>query len=243
MVLFFALLLASALISGSLLLIRRWFGERLKEQEYIHSSIFGFFTTLYAFFIGFAIVTLWSAFLTAKATVSREAEAIVVAYRTAQGLPHSEPLRAALKNYVKAVIEAEWPQMEIGSMSEAASQKFDVVLNNLCDLGGDSNRVSEIYANLGEAGKQRLSRATTMQGNLYPPVWMILILGFVAVIFGFYLINREHIPGSFTFEFMVIFMVLSCLYFIYDIDTPFSGVINVPPDAFKVAYQRLLAWP
>ncbi len=67
-----------------------------------------FFTTLYAFVIGFAIVTLWSAFLTAKTNVTREAESMMIVYRTAKHLPGSEPFRQAVASYVKTVIDVEW---------------------------------------------------------------------------------------------------------------------------------------
>jgi hypothetical protein len=42
---------------------------------------------------------------------------------------------------------------------------------------------------------------------------------------------------------MVIFMVLACIYFIYDLDTPFSGLITVKPDAFRTVYLKMLSLP
>ncbi len=36
------------------------------------------------------------------------------------------------------------------------------------------------------------------------------------------------------FNFMLLFLLLSCIYDIYDIDTPFSGYVNVKSDAFKL---------
>ncbi|MGO9175731.1 MAG: hypothetical protein ACLQED_06265 [Desulfobaccales bacterium] len=237
------ILVASALVSGGLLLIRRRFGQRLKDQEYIHTSIFSFFTTLYAFFIGFAIVTLWSTFLTAKADVNREADAIISAYYTSRNLPNSDAFRQALKNYVKTVLEEEWPQMEQDSMSEAASRHFDDVLAKFSELSANADKIEGIYNSLTEAGRQRQSRATTMKGNLYPTVWIILIFGFGSMVFGLVLLNRHQTPVSFIFEFMVIFMVLSCLLFIWDIDTPFSGFIMVQPDPFQVIYQKMLSLP
>ena len=98
----------SVMISGILLLIRRKSEGSWRHQEHIHSSVFDFFTTLYAFFIGFAIVTLWSAFLTAKTNVAREAESMMIVYRTAKPLPGSEAFRQAVVNYVKTVIDVEW---------------------------------------------------------------------------------------------------------------------------------------
>ena len=240
---FFLILLASSLFSGVLLLIRRRFGQRLKDQEYIHSSIFDFFTTLYAFFIGFAIVTLWSTFLTAKADVNREATTIISAYYASRNLPNSEPFRQALKNYVKTVVEDEWPQMGQDSMSEAASRRFDDVLAKFSAISGDSDKLGAIYNSLTEVNRLRLSRSVMMKGNLYPTVWIILIFGFGAMVFGFVLLNRHQTALSFIFELIVFFMVLSCLLFIWDINTPFSGFITVKPDTFQLIYQKMVRLP
>jgi hypothetical protein len=241
-VLFFLITVISVVISGGMLLVRRMFGHRLKDRDYINSSVFSFFTTLYAFFIGFAIVTLWTAFLTTKANVNREADALGNAYRISQSLPHTEAFRQSMISYVKTVIEDEWPQMERDSMSQEAGRRFDDILTRFFELGGDTTKIEDIYNNLTEAGRQRLSRATNMQGNLYPPVWMILIFGFGGVVLGLYLLNRQQTPVSLIFEFMVLFMVLACLYFIFDIDTPFSGLVNVKPDAFQMVYHKMLSW-
>jgi hypothetical protein len=241
--LFSLITVISVVISGALLLIRRWGKGRWLGQEHIHPSVFNFFTTLYAFFIGFAIVTLWSAFLTAKTNVTREADSLLIAYRTAKTLPGSGAFRQALVTYVKTVVEDEWPRMEKGSMSPDAIRRFDDIWSRFFELPPDPNKSGELYANLSEAGRQRLSRATILEGNLYPPVYVILIFGFLSVVFGLYFLNREPTVVSLIYEFMVIFLVLSCLYFIYDIDTPFSGLVTINAENFRSVYLRMLSLP
>ena len=241
LILFSLITVISVLISGALLLIRRKGGGRWRRQEHIHASVFGFFTTLYAFVIGFAIVTLWSAFLTAKTNVTREAESIMIAYRTAKHLPGSEPFCQAVASYVKTVIDGEWLEMEKGAMSEEAGQRFEAIWSRYYELKGDPNKLSELYANLTEAGRQRSSRGAILQGNLYPPVWVILIFGFVSMCYGLYFINREPTLVSLIYEFMILFLVLSCIYFIYDLDTPFSGLIILKPGAFQAIYLKMLS--
>ena len=138
-ILFSLITVASVLISGALLLMRRKGGGRWRGQEHIQSPVFGFFTTLYAFVIGFAIVTLWSAFLTAKMNVTREAESMMIVYRTAKHLPGSEPLCQAIASYVKTVIDGEWGEMEKGVMSPEANQRFEDIWSRYYELRGDSN--------------------------------------------------------------------------------------------------------
>ena len=242
-ILFSLITLISVVISGALLLIRRKGGGRWRDQEHIQPSFFNFFTTLYAFFIGFAIVTLWSAFLTAKTNVTREADSMMIVYRTAKHLPGSGAFCQAVARYVKTVIDVEWGEMEKGAMSPEAGQRFEAVWSRYYELGGDPNKLGELYTNLTEAGRQRSSRSALLQGNLYPPVWVILIFGFISVSYGLYFINREPTVVSLIYEFMVLFLVLSCIYFIYDLDTPFSGLIILKPDALQTIYLKMLSFP
>ena len=242
-VLFSLIMVICVVISGALLLMRRKEGGRWRNQEHIQPSLFNFFTTLYAFFIGFAIVTLWSAFMTAKTNVTREADSLMIVYRTAKHLPGSEPFRQAVASYVKTVIDVEWGEMGKGAMSPEANRRFDDIWARIYELKDDPSRSSELYTNLTEAGRQRSSRGNILQGNLYSPVWMILLFGLVSVIFGLYFINREPTLVSLIYEFMILFMVLACLYFIYDIDTPFSGLITVKPEAFQTVYLKMMSLP
>jgi len=241
--LFSLITVISVVISGALMLLRRGSKGRWRSQEHIHPSLFNFFTTLYAFFIGFAIVTLWSAFLTAKTNVARESDSMMIVYRTAKNLPGSGPFRQAVVSYMKTVVEDEWPQMEKGSMSTEAIRRFDDIWSRFFELMPDPNKSGELHANLVEAGRQRLSRANILEGNLYPPVFVILIFGFISVVYGLYFINREPTVVSLIYEFMIIFLVLSCLYFIYDIDTPFSGLVTINAENFRSVYLKMLSLP
>jgi Protein of unknown function (DUF4239) len=238
--LFSIITIISLVICGALLLVRRRAKGDWRSQEHINSSVFEFFTTLYAFFVGFAMVTLWSAFLNAKTNINREADSLLVIYRTAQNLPDSKAFRQSLVNYVKTVIDSEWDAMEKDAMSPEAGRRFDDIWDKFSELKNDSNRTGELYTNLTEAARQRSSRSNILQGNLYPPVWVILIFGFLSIIYGLYFINRQPTVVSLIYEFMVIFLVLSCVYFIYDLDTPFSGLITVKPAAFQAVYQKML---
>ena len=243
LILFSIITVISVVISGALLLIRRKGGGRWRSQEHIHPSLFDFFTTLYAFFIGFAIVTLWSAFLTTKTNVNREAESLMVVYRTAKHLPAAEPFCQAVIKYVQTVIDVEWPEMEKDVMSPEASRRFDDIWARYHELKNDPNKSGELYTNLTEASRQRSTRSTMLEGNLYPPVWVILIFGFISVAYGLFFINRKPTVVSLLYEFMIIFLVLSCVYFIYDLDTPFSGLITLKPDAFRTVYLKMLSLP
>ena len=178
---FSVILLTSAIISGLLVLLRRRFVISEDILKHFQPSIFSFFASLYAFFLGFAIVTLWSAFLTAETNVTKEADNLMVAFRTSKDLQHSEGFRQSLADYVKKVVEEEWPQMQQDRMSEEANRLFDQVWEQLHRVKAENKSDNDVYAAiatlLGEASRHRLSRALLIKGNLYPPIWVIIIFG------------------------------------------------------------------
>lgn len=244
---FSIILVISLLLTVLLVLARKFFVRSDADIEHIHPSIFTFFTSLYAFFLGFAIVTLWSAYLQAEANVGREADYLLNSYRLSRDLPHSEAYRQALQDYVRSVVQQEWSSMEGDSMSEEAQKRFDKVWEQLHLLKPENKGDNDLYINLGtflgKASRQRLARALTLEGNLYPPIWVIIGFGFISVIYGLYFSHIRQNRVRIVFDFMVIFMVLSCIYFIYDINTPFSGYIVVKPEVFQAVYARMLNLP
>ncbi len=237
----------SILLTVLLVLARKHFVKSDQDMEHLHPTVFSFFTSLYAFFLGFAIVTLWSAFLQTQANVGREADALLLSHRLSRDLPHSQAFRQALKDYVQTVMQQEWPSMEGDTMSEEAQKRFDKIWEQLHLLKPENKGDNDLYIRLNtalsEASRQRLSRALTLEGNLYPPIWVIIVFGFISVIYGLYFSHMRQNRVRIVFDFMVIFLVLSCIYFIYDINTPFSGYIVVKPEVFQQVYTRMLTLP
>ena len=242
---FCTILAISLLFTGLLYFLRRRFVAAGLAGEHLHPSVFSFFSTIYAFFLGFAIVTLWSAFLTAQANVSREADTLLMAYRLSKTLPKSEDFRRTLSDYVQSVVNDEWPAM---AATDAMSEQTEKFLEKLWDSfillkpadKGNNDIYIEIANFLSQASQHRLSRALLTRGNLYPPICVIIVFGFLTLLYGLYYNHLQQNPVRLCFDFMVIFVVLCCIYFIYDIDTPFSGYVAVNADAFQFIHARML---
>jgi hypothetical protein len=149
-------------------------------------------------------------------------------------------------DYVQSVVEDEWPTMAAsGTMSEKTGHSLEKVWDTYTFLRPAAKSDSDLYVEVGnrlsEASRLRLSRAIATQGNLYHPVWVIIVFGFLSVLFGLYYNHFQQNRVRLCFDFMVIFLVLCCIYFIYDINTPFSGCITVKADILKHVHDRMLA--
>jgi Protein of unknown function (DUF4239) len=232
-------------ISGLMVLIRNLLGFSDRFRDRIQSPQFGFFATLYAFFLGFAIVTLWNNFVTVKFNVTWEAYSLLSSYRLSQSLPNSDNFRKDLKEYVKTVLEQEWSSMAQGSMNDKANHLIESVWDRFQELKPADKQDNPIFVNiatnLNEARRQRLARGIALSGNLYQPIWVIIVFGLVATTYSLYFMHPEPHVIQVIFEFMVLFIVLACIYFILDLDTPFSGLVKVAPDAFQEVYREMLA--
>ena len=232
-------------ISGLLVMIRKWVGFSDRHRDRIQSPQFGFFATLYAFFLGFAIVTLWNNFVFVKTNVTSEAYSLLSSYRISESLPNSADFRKELKAYVRAVLDDEWSSMAQDSMSGKANRLIDSVWDRLQAMKPADKQDNPIFVNianhLNDAGRQRLSRAAALSGNLYEPIWVIIIFGLVATTYSLYFMHPDPNAIQMIFEFMVLFIVLACIYFIIDLATPFSGLVRVPPDSFQEVYTEMLA--
>jgi len=215
------------------------------SRKLISSEIFSLFASVYAFFLGFAIVTLWGAYGSARSLVSAEAGAVMVAYRLSVPLPGSEGFRQALVAYSKAVVEDEWPAMDRDqSMSVRASDRLGDVWEAFYAMRPKAADDQSYYTGLGQAvadlNRQRVARSQTLSGNLYPPVWIILGFGLLGVFVGLLLTNPEQTRSQVAMEIIVAFLMFSCVYFIVDIATPFSGVLNVSSAPFTEVHAGML---
>ncbi|MBI4805546.1 MAG: DUF4239 domain-containing protein [Desulfovibrio sp.] len=215
------------------------------SRKLISSEIFSLFATVYAFFLGFSIVTLWGTFVSAKNSVNSEAGAVLVSYHLSMPLENSRGFRQTLEDYTKSVVDDEWPIMDgQRSMSEQSLRHLDEIWEAFYRMKPADKESYSLYASVGqslaEISRHRLSRAQTLSGNLYPPVWVILWFGVFGVFVGLLLTNPEQTGSQVAMEVIIVFLILSCVYFIVDISTPFSGVLNVSPEPFQNIHAKII---
>lgn len=241
---FSVIFLVSLAIPALLFLLRRYFSCCGKQVRHISGTTFSLFASLYAFFLGFCVVTLWNAFGVAKNVVAEEANAIHAASYFSREFNDSSGFRSALAGYVQSVIKEEWPEMDRKEVMHAHTHQLALqVWDAFRALRPMDKEDNTLYANLGnvllEASRQRNARALLLSGNIYPPVWVIIIFGFFGSCLALFCANPDQEGGQLLMEFVVVFTVLSCIYFIYDINSPFSGVLNVSPEAFQNVLDRM----
>jgi hypothetical protein len=244
---FAIILVISLALTGCLYFLDRHRQAPATARALIHPSIFEFFTTLYAVFLGFALFTLWSAYINTERNIAKEANALFSAYCSSMLLPDSRDFHRALKDYVQFVVTDEWYRMSKGAMSAGADICFDRILGQLHRPGPEHASDQDIYLHVRniveEIGSLRQSRGLSLRGNLYRPIWIIILVGFFTILFGLYSTHIQQTISLSFFNFLVIFLLLACIFVIYDIDQPFSGAISVSPAALQHVLAKMNPLP
>ena len=112
------------------LLIRRAVGfERLVVNNEIAGFQYSTLGTSYAVLLALAVVAVWGDYRDAQRLVDLEASSWGNMYKLAEALP--EPgrtnVRTALRDYIRALIDDEWPAMQQGLESERAAESLQAL--------------------------------------------------------------------------------------------------------------------
>lgn len=212
-------------------------------QRNIFATNYSFFTTLYTFFLGFAVISLWQNYNAADAAITNEADSLVVQYRLAESFPGAVAFRKSLVRYVDCIKTTGWEQMENDESSDGAEILFDDIWKKLEDMkppkGEDQSMYTLMITQMINLSKLRHQRLLLVNGNLYPPIWFIIYIGVAFTIFGFYFIESGHAPADIYFMLMMLTMILGNIFLLYELDTPFSGIISLDKTKFDAAAQAM----
>ncbi|MDQ7826390.1 MAG: hypothetical protein RDV48_26540 [Candidatus Eremiobacteraeota bacterium] len=243
--LFAAILFISALIPFLFFLIHRRSRIPLDVNERsLLSTSFGFFNALYAFLLSFAVITLWSQVIDAQDDVGREAQTINTMYHLALLIPDSDDLKHALIDYNNCIIDDEWKEMAVHRcISEKTQTAFHNIWYRIHTLPLKSQReiltYQEILEKVEDLSQLRVQRFLLIRGHLYPLIWIIIIVGGICAIVGFYYFGTEKLKIQLIFDFIFIFIMLLTIWLITELNYPYDGWINVSPEPFKVVRDRM----
>jgi hypothetical protein len=203
-----------------------------------------YFITLYAFILGFSMITLWGIYQNAETTVTKEAELSLNMYRLSPGLPNSGHFRDLLKDYVKIAKEEQWKEMEKGvshpqmdSIDDHLWAELNAIKPKSPENFGTYNNLIVMLTDMGEC---RLERLLLLDGSLYPQMWALIYLGGFLSLFGLFFTSTGQAKVQFISDFMMICMIVLTIYLIYELDTPFSGTLQIEPKAFNIVYEKMV---
>lgn len=237
-VLVVGLILVSILIAAMHILRKRFPAALTEPQQNTMIGPFSFIATLYAFLLGFVVVTLWHNFAEATHTTAEEAETIGVLHRLAGGLPAGDSFQRTLLEYLRSVREEEWPAMAVGT----ASTKTEAVYKRLWEEGlaisPTSVKEQALHARfvdeLSELSCYRRDRLILNENQLPGVLWGALFIGGLLLLVGLFFLSVRSTGVQILVDVMVIGMMLLMLYLAIEFSFPFQGDVRVSPRPFEL---------
>jgi hypothetical protein len=215
----------------------------------LHNDIAGFIFAaigvIYAVMIAFMVVVSWQNFDATTNRLAREANIYADIYRDSTGVSRNfhQRVAKALGDYVKSVVEDEWPLMAKGM----ESAKSHALLHTAWDIfthfepHGERERIffEESIRKLNEANELRRQRIIDAGSGIPNALWFVLIIcGMITISFTFFF-GTENLRAQLIMTSLLSSLIALELFTIMLFDYPFTGDISVSADVFKLFLRSL----
>lgn len=236
-----------ALAVFGLVIARKYYPHhKCKLHNDIAGYIFSTLSAIYAVLLAFTVVITWQDFDKAHDITVYEANSIASLYKHADQFPND--LQANIKNelvvYVKTIINEEWPMMAVGKGSDNV-QKIQENLWKYYHGFQPKDETQKIFLaesvqKLNRASEMRIQRIDDAGQGLHAIFYFVLIIGSFITIGFTMLLSTENIIPQLIMTSMLATMIAISLFTIMALDYPFTGDINIQPDALNKVF---LSWP
>ncbi|MCC7436968.1 MAG: DUF4239 domain-containing protein [Armatimonadetes bacterium] len=221
--------------------LRRWIPvERRQRNNEVVGPIIGLVGVIYAVLVAFVTVTVWAKWYDAEAHATQEANQVRGLFHALSAFPDSvsRPIQQDLKHYVEEVIRVEWAIMATGQDTPSIqSALMDDLWRRVQSIQPAGDYQATWYAavadrmnDLSNARQRRLLSCHAAVPNI---MWVFLMVGGIVTIaltlmFG---IDSRHAHAAMTAA--VAGTIAFLLYLIAALDLPYSGALQVHPEAFQ----------
>jgi hypothetical protein len=226
-------------VVGLLVVQRLVPSDRREGQNDVAGFIYAVLGVAYAVLLAFVVIAVWQDYETAQTNVESEAHELAGVYFLASRLP--EPQRTRLQDlartYARIVVEEEWPMMERGQTSPRADSLVSQLRSKI--LGFDPRTKGEqvLYesglSQLHDAADARRSRLLEVREGIPRLLWVVLVLGGVITVSFTYLFGLKSNLAHALMVAALTLLICGILYTIGEFNNPFSGIVEIGPDAFK----------
>ena len=233
-----------ALALAGLELVRRRYPDPVRAPN---NEVAGFFIAvlgvMYAVLLAFVIVTVWEQFEEARLTTEREANAVAGLYRASQALPEpaGSRLRAQARDYVRTMVDLEWPAMARGQTSPESKRAVDALWATVLTHQPvtDNERIvqGEIMRRMGELNDNRRLRELAATTSLPHVMWALLAGGAIISVLFTYFFSTKNARAQYAMTGLYVASIAFVLVLISVLDLPFSGNVYVTPHAFENALE------
>jgi hypothetical protein len=152
-----------------------------------------------------------------------------------------------MNTYLNLAIARDWPAMQQGRASRAATEALNeiyvVVLKFRPADNSGAILLGELLRQVDLVSQARRARLVTANGIVPGVVWFVLFSGAVLTIAFTFFFGTENIRAQAAMTAVLSILIFSGMLTIISIDRPFSGPVNVGPDALAAVLEDFGATP
>ena len=213
--------------------------DRREEQNDVAGFIYAVLGVAYAVLLAFMLIAVWQDYNTAQTNVESEAHELAGVYFLASQLPESERTRVQdlARTYARVVVEQEWPTMEQGQTSPRADSLLRQLRLELLEFDPHTKGEQVLYerglTHVHDAVDARRSRLLEVREGIPNLLWVVLVVGGVITVSFTYLFGLKSNRTHALMVAALTLLICGILFTIGEFNNPFSGVVEIRPEAFK----------
>ena len=213
--------------------------DRREKQNNVAGFIYAVLGVAYAVLLAFMLIAVWEDYKTAQASVESEANELAGVYFLASQLPEPESTRLQdlTRTYARVVVEQEWPMMERGQTSPRADSLLGQLTLKILQFDPHTKGEQVLYeleqTQLHDAADARRSRLLEVREGIPELLWVVLVVGGVITVSFTYLFGLKSNVAHSLMVAALTLLICGILFTIGEFNDPFSGVVEIRPDAFK----------
>ena len=213
--------------------------DRREEQNNVAGFIYAVLGVAYAVLLAFVLIAVWQDYKTAQTNAESEAHELAGVYFLASRLPEPERtnVQDLARTYARVVVEEEWPLMEQGQTSPRAGSLLRQLRLELLQFDPRTRGQQVLYerglTDLHNAIDARRSRLLEVREGIPTLLWVVLVLGGVITVSFTYLFGLKSNRTHALMVAALTLVICGILFTIGEFDYPFSGVVEIRPEAFK----------
>jgi NADH:ubiquinone oxidoreductase subunit 6 (subunit J) len=213
--------------------------DRREEHNDVAGFIYAVLGVAYAVLLAFVVIAVWQDYETAQTNVESEAHELTGVYFLASQLPEPERthVQDLTRTYARVVVKEEWPMMERGQTSPRADSLLRQLRLMLLQFDPRTKGEQVLYerglTQLHDASDARRSRLLEVREGIPNLLWVVLVVGGVITVSFTYLFGLKSNVVHALMVAALTLLICAILFTIGEFDYPFSGVVEIRPDAFK----------
>jgi hypothetical protein len=213
--------------------------EKLRAHHDVTGAIFNVIGVLYTVLLAFMMVTVWERYRTTEEVCEAEANGVSNLHRDSYVLPDEcqIPVRQALIDYARAVVDREWESMIDRQAHPDAVEAMNHIWQVYYSVKPKTENQKIWYAESVDklndmAGKRRL-RILSCKTRISWVMWTLLLVGGVLTLGYMNLFGLESFRIHMIMTVSLAILLILILFIIYSLDNPFWGDPHIAPEAFQ----------